>query len=156
MARPSPLEAQRTWRGYAEPADLEPADLVEKIASETSAVIPISGRYGMSGSTLPALLGFDASGLDYLAPLLDLLDDQLAKIGWRAGKRRTAQVGEASPYLGVVQGEINFPVELVYDFGGRVLRRPEAIPEAHLKTGYEFAYGRDVRQRIPARRAGDC
>src|SRR5262245_32959314 len=68
-------------------------------------------------------LRLDASELDHLAPLLGLVDDQLAELGRRSRQRRAAEVGEARPHLGVGERRVDLLVELVHDLGWRVSRR---------------------------------
>src|SRR6516162_5255597 len=58
--------------------------------------------------------------------------------------------------LGISEGGVNLPVELVDDLSGRVFRRADAGPEARLVAWHEFTHSRDVRQYWRARRGGHC
>ena len=78
---------------------------------------------GMLGS-----LRLDASGLDYLGPLLSFFGDQLAKVGGRPRKHRAAKIGKPRLEFGIDKASVDFLVELRDDFGGRVLGRANAIP----------------------------
>src|SRR5262249_13850776 len=51
---------------------------------------------------------------------------------------------------------IDLPVELVDDFGRRVSRRANSLPAGRLVARHKFADGRDVGQRLRARRGGYC
>ena len=65
-----------------------------------------------------------------------------------------AQVGKPRLHLGIGEARVDLLVEPVDDLGGRVLGRADAIPAARLVARHEFAHGRDVRQRLRARRGG--
>ena len=97
-------------------------------------------------------LRLDVGRPDHLAPLLGFVGDELAEVGGRARKRRAAEVGEPRLDLGIGEAGVDLLVELVDDLGGRVLRRADAEPGARLVARHEFAHGRDVRQRLRARR----
>src|ERR1044071_5599718 len=56
--------------------------------------------------------GFDVARPDHLSPLLGLFDDELAEVGWRAGKRGGAQVAQAAPQLGIGEARVDCIVEL--------------------------------------------
>src|SRR5262245_50321708 len=72
-------------------------------------------------------LRLDASELDHLAPLLGLVDDQLAELGRRSRQQGAAEVGEARPHLGVGERRVDLLVELVHDLGRRVSGRTDPI-----------------------------
>ena len=76
---------------------------------------------------LPGLVRLGAGELDHLAPLLGLIGDELAEVGGRARKHRAAHVGDPRLDLGIGEARIDLLVELVDDFGGRVLGRAEAL-----------------------------
>src|SRR5262245_33545286 len=101
-------------------------------------------------------LRLDAGELDYLAPLLGFLRDQLAEVGGRARQRRTPHVGKARLERGVAKRGVDLLVELVDDVGWRGARRADAGPEAKLIARHEFGNRREVRQRVRTRRGGDC
>ena len=63
-----------------------------------------------------------------------------------------AQVGKPRLDLGIGESRVDLLVELVDDLGGRVPRRANAEPRARLVARHELAHGRDVRQRLRARR----
>src|SRR5207253_8357178 len=86
--------------------------------------------------------------LDHLRPLLGLFGNELAKIGGGTDERRTAQVSELGVHLWVGERGINFLIELVDDFSGRVRGRADAKKRTRLVTGHELADSRNVRQRL--------
>src|SRR3954469_5756991 len=96
----------------------------------------------------------DVAGPDYLAPLFGLFDDQLAEVGWRAAKRRGAQISEAGLQLGIGEAGIDRFIELLDDLGGRAPGRAYAVPAAGLVARHEFAHGRQVWKRLRACRCG--
>ena len=63
-----------------------------------------------------------------------------------------AQIGKPRLHLGIGEGRVDLLVEPVDDLRRRVLGRADAIPPARLVARHEFAHGRDVRQRLRARR----
>ena len=69
---------------------------------------------------------------------------------------RAAQVGKPRLHLGIGEGRVDLLVELVDDLGGRVLGCADAVTKCRLVARHEFADGRDVRQRLRARRRGYC
>src|SRR6516225_5836235 len=72
-------------------------------------------------------LRLDAGELDHLAPLLGLVDNQLAELGRRSRQRRAAEVGEARPHLGIGERRVNLFVELIHDLNRRVSGRTDPI-----------------------------
>src|SRR6516165_5716547 len=102
------------------------------------------------------LLRLDVGCPDHLGPLLGFVGDQLAEVGRGAGKHRAAQVGEPRLHLGVVESRVDLFVQLVDDLGRRGLRYAEAVPITPLVARQELTHGRDVRQRVRARRSGYC
>jgi hypothetical protein len=56
-----------------------------------------NGHYGISRLAATSF-GLDIGGPDHLAPLLGFIDDQLAEVGGRAGKRNAAQIGYSGPW----------------------------------------------------------
>ena len=84
---------------------------------------------------LAALLRLDIGRPDHLGPFLGFVSDELAEVGGRAGKDRAAQIGKPRLDLGIGEGRIDLLVELVDDFGGRVLGRTDAIPPLASKPG---------------------
>jgi hypothetical protein len=97
-------------------------------------------------------LRLDTRELDHLAPLLGFVGDKLPEVGRRAGKQCAAEIGKPSLDLGVGKSSIDFLVELVDDFGGRVVWRTDAKKRAGLLARHKIADGRQVRQRVKARR----
>src|SRR5262249_828821 len=94
------------------------------------------------------LFRLDVGRPDHLAPFCGFVGEVLAKVRWRTTERDTAQMGQSPPDLGVGNGYIDLPIEPVNNLGRRVLGRADAIKGASLKARYEFAHGRDVRQRL--------
>src|SRR5262249_17552302 len=101
-------------------------------------------------------LRLDAGELNYLGPFLGFFGDQLAELGRRSRQRRAAEVSETSLHLRVVESRVDLLVELVDDLGRRGLRYAEAVPITPLVARQELTHGRDVRQRVRARRGGYC
>src|SRR5215467_136205 len=101
-------------------------------------------------------LRFDVGGPDHLAPFLGFFGDQLAELGRRSRQRRAAEVSETGLHLRVVESRVDLLIELVDDLGRRGLRYAEAVPITPLVGRQELTHGRDVRQRVRARRSGYC
>src|SRR5262245_55987767 len=99
-----------------------------------------------------ASVGLDVGRPDHLGPLLGLFGDELAEIGGRADKRRASKVGKPRLHLGIGEAGVDLLVELVDDLRRRVLAYCAAIPVARLITRQELTHGRDIRQRVRARR----
>ena len=72
------------------------------------------------------LLRLDVGRPDDLAPFLGFIGDELAEVGGRERERDAAQVGEPRFDLGIGKRCVDFLVELIDDFGWRVLGRAEA------------------------------
>jgi hypothetical protein len=70
----------------------------------------------------------DVGRPDHVAPFLCFIGDELAELGGRARKHGAAQFGEARFQLGIGEGGVDFPVELVDDLSRRIPRRANAIP----------------------------
>src|SRR5262245_31841671 len=92
----------------------------------------------------------------YLCPLLGFVSDELAEFGERHRHRHAAQISEPRLDRGIGEAGVNCLVELVDDLGGRVLGNADAIPEARFVARQELSHGRDVGQRVRARRGGYC
>jgi hypothetical protein len=88
----------------------------------------ISKHYGTS--YWHGLLGFDLGRPYQVAPLFGFVGDELAKFGRRAWKRRAAELGEPRLDLRIGEAGVNFPLEPVDDFRGRVFRSADAIKGA--------------------------
>src|SRR5262245_64706624 len=88
-------------------------------------------------------LRLDASELDHFAPLLGLVDNQLAELGRRSRQRRAA---EARPHLGVGKRHVNFLVQLLHDVFWRVPGGTDASPETRFVARHEFSHRGDVWQ----------
>src|SRR5262249_25127985 len=104
-------------------------------------------RYSRNGTLwniLGGLLRFDVGGTYRLGPLLGFLSDELAEVGGRAGKHRTATLSETPLWLGIGADCIDLFVELVDDFGRRIPRCADAPEGACLIARHEIAHGRDV------------
>jgi hypothetical protein len=65
---------------------------------------------------------------NHLAPLLDFVGDELAKVRGRARKRCAPQIGHPRLQLGIGEARIDLIVQLVDDPGRRSLWRAEAEP----------------------------
>src|SRR5215472_6269704 len=96
----------------------------------------------------------DARELDHLTPFLGIVSDKPAKVGGRHRHRRAAQVEQPGLHLWIDESAVGFLVELLDDVSWRVLGRTDAVPTARLVARHKLSHGRDVRQRLQARRGG--
>src|SRR5205085_12701047 len=85
------------------------------------------------------LLRLDIRCPYYLAPFLSFVGDELTEIGRQARKRGASQVGKPRLDLGVGEGRVDLPVELVDDLTRRVLGRAVTLPIGSLVARQEFA-----------------
>src|SRR5215475_1960730 len=108
------------------------------------AAIRRTERYGIL-DRVTASVCFDVRRPDHLAPLLGVVGDELAEVGGRTLKDRCAQGGKSRLDLGISEGGIDFLVELVDDFGRRVLGNADTLPAAGLVVRHKFAQGWNVR-----------
>src|SRR5262249_16921657 len=99
-------------------------------------------------------LRLDARGLDPLGPLLGFVGNELAEVGGRADKRCASQVGKLRLDFGIDKARVDHRVELVDDLGRRVLWCADTEPETRFVARHKLSHGRDVRQRVRARRGG--
>src|SRR5260221_7394895 len=83
--------------------------------------------------------------LDHLGPLFGFVGHELAEVGRRACQRRAAQIGEPRLDIWIREPRIDFLVELVDDFGGRILGRTHAPPSPCLLARHETSPPWDVR-----------
>src|SRR5262245_52252361 len=104
----------------------------------------------------PGLFGLDVGRPDYLSPLLGFLSDELAELGGRAGKWGFAEIGKPRLHLGIGEASVDPLVELADDLSWRARRHADPVPVACLVARHELTHGRDVRQRVLARRSGYC
>src|SRR5215510_12134992 len=98
-------------------------------------------------------LRLDAGELDHLAPLLGFVGDQLSELSRRSRQRHAAEVSETGVHLRVVESRVDLLVECVDDLGGRVPGCADPVPKTCLVARHELAHGRDVWQRLRARRS---
>src|SRR5260221_3294577 len=90
--------------------------------------------------------------LNHLGPLFGFVGHELAEVGRRACQRRAAQIGEPRLDIWIREPRIDFLVELVDDFGGRIfLRTPPRSPPC-LPAKHQTSHSWDFRQRPPAPR----
>src|SRR5262245_17957268 len=111
--------------------------------------LPRSGlvqRKVMEYSVARRSLGLCARELDYFAPFLGIVSDELAEVGDRAGKYHAPKVGKPRLQLGISEPRIDLAIELINDLGRRVFGRTEANPLARLETRHEIAHSGDIRQ----------
>src|SRR5262249_35937779 len=87
-------------------------------------------------------LGLDTCELDYLAPLLGFISNELGELGGRARKRHSPQVSKPSLKIGVGKARIDLSVKPMHDLRRRVLGRPDAIHHNRLVALHEIANGR--------------
>ena len=75
-----------------------------------------------------ASLRLDVGRTDHLAPLLGIVDDELAEVGGRARKRLHAQFDEPRFERRISEGGVNLRVEDCDDLLRRVSRGANSIP----------------------------
>src|SRR5262249_14032509 len=80
---------------------------------------------------LPGSVWLNARELDHLAPLLDVISDEVAEVGGRASKRRATQISELCLDLGISERRVDLLVELLDNLNGRVSRRADTPPSPH-------------------------
>ena len=97
--------------------------------------------YGISALSLR----LDVGRPDHLRPLFLVIYDESREVGRRAWKHRPAKIGKSCLDLGISEGGIDFLVELVDDFGRRVLGNADTLPAAGLVVRHKFAQGWNVR-----------
>src|SRR5215813_11123748 len=90
----------------------------------------------------------DVRGPDHLAPLLGVVDNELAKLGGRGCIGLQAQIDE--PRLELRAGErlIHQLIEDGDDLRRRVRRRADSLPTARLVARHKFADRWNVRQYL--------
>ncbi len=91
-------------------------------------------------------LRLDMGRADHLGPLLGFIGDELAEVGGRARKGRTAKLGKPGLQLGIGKPCIDLAIDLVDDFRGRVLRRTKAGPVTCFEARHEITYHRNIRK----------
>src|SRR6516164_4200049 len=79
-----------------------------------------------------------ANEFHYLAPLLGFIGDELAEVGRRARKRRSAQLGKPRLNLGIGKARIDLFVERSDDISRRALGCAEAGNSACLVARQEI------------------
>src|SRR5262249_58060982 len=70
-------------------------------------------------------LGLCPGELDYFAPLLGIVSDELAEVGDRDVKYHAPKVGKPRLQLGISKPRIDLAIELINDLGRRVFGRTE-------------------------------
>src|SRR5688572_28673443 len=95
-------------------------------------------------------LRLDVGRADHVAPFFSFVSDELCKIGRRAAKHHTAQLGKPRLRLGIGEASVYLLVQLVYDRGRCAFRYNDAIPLARLKPGHEFAHSGQIWERVSA------
>src|SRR5262249_48790153 len=133
---------------------VEPYSLFGRRALPPAERVSATGVYGIFGAR--GSPGLCAGELDYFAPLLGIVSDDLAEIRDRAGKYHAPKVGKPRLQLGISEPRIDLAIELINDLGRRVFGRTEANPLARLETRHEIAHSGDIRQCLWAHRCGHC
>src|SRR5262249_9790032 len=87
---------------------------------------PFAERKVMEYSVARRSLGLCARELDYFAPFLGIVSDELAEVGDRAGKYHAPKVGKPRLQLGISEPRIDLAIELTNDLGRCVFGRTEA------------------------------
>src|SRR3954462_2427010 len=101
-----------------------------------NAVIPSCGSIRLSAREFHDLL-----------PFFGFRGDERTEFRGRACQCRATEVGKLSLYLGIGKAGVDLTVERLDDIGGRVARRPDAIPLTGLEPGHEIGERRKIRQR---------
>src|SRR5262249_55982246 len=104
----------------------------------------------------PALLSFDASCPNHLAPLLGKFDNEFAELGGRTCKWFCAHFDEPRFECGISKSSINLLIEDRDDLRRRVRGGCNAIPTARLVIRHKIADRRDVRQYVQACGGGNA
>src|SRR5262249_57638346 len=91
-------------------------------------------------------LSLNTGKLYHLGPFFGFISNKLREVSGRAGKYRSAQIGEPRLDLGVGESRIDLIVELVDDLGRGVSGCADAEPGACLAAGNELGNGRQMRQ----------
>src|SRR6202521_5152323 len=88
---------------------------------------------------------------DHLGPLLGVFCNKFAEVGWRALKCRAAEVDKSSLQFRVSEARVDFLVELLDYYDGRILWRADPEQSACLVAGHEICHRRNVWQGFRAR-----
>src|SRR5262245_50200979 len=116
---------------------------MELTASNIATCMMVTIRWAAAGAILPVTnataFSFQSvmtsvSRPDHLRPLLCFIRNELAKIGRRAAKHNSAELGNPRLQFGIGEACIDLVVELLNDLSGRVLGRTNAEPRARLKA----------------------
>src|SRR5262245_27812324 len=94
------------------------------------------------------LLRLDVGRADDLAPLVDVLGNEIAEVGGRTRKGYRSKFGKPVLDLGVGDHRIYFTMKLFEDSSLRVPGCDDAVPAIRLVAGHEVANSRDVRQGV--------
>src|SRR5882724_8315383 len=151
--RPSTLAIRSRWPVQVPTRDTASA-LSTGVETRTAKVAAYRKAFMSSLHASMGLFGLDAGRADDLCPFLGIVDDELAEISGRAGKRLRAQIVEPGLVFGFGQPGVDRTVELVDDVCRGALWRADSLPADALVTGQEVADGRKVRQQLRPRRAG--
>src|SRR5215208_1877379 len=92
----------------------------------------------------PASFRLDVGRADYLTPFLGFVGDQFAKVGWRAGDHRAAEVGKPQLQLRISQPSVDLIVQLGDDFCRCVLGRADTLPCAGLVPWQQISHRGDI------------
>lgn len=84
--------------------------------------------------------------LDHVGPLVCVGCDALSELGRGSRYHGLTQVDQPGLYLGVGETCVDFVIELLHDFRRRAFRRDDSEPLIRFVPGYDFSYGRDVRE----------
>src|SRR5436305_14500599 len=138
MIEPCPSTAAGDAIGKA----AAPAASRSKVRRGSSMVVPLVGTtYSFSCrknvAAVCQLVRPDACKPDHLGPLFGFIRNQLAEIGRRPCKCRTAQLCKPNSHAWVNKCEIDFLIKAVDNLTGGVPRRANAEPGTGLKSWYE-------------------
>src|SRR6516225_8365844 len=93
----------------------------------------------------------DVGGPDHFGPFLGVIADELAEIARRAREHHAAEAGEPRLHSRLIEGGVDFDIELFDYRRWRVSGRNEPDPLARLKARNKFAQRWNIRQRFRAR-----
>src|SRR5262249_3527136 len=85
------------------------------LATISNAATAVSSTKFMEYLVARQSFGLCAGELDYFAPLLGIVSNELAEVGGRAGKYHAPKVGKPCLQLGISEPRIDLPIELAKD-----------------------------------------
>src|SRR5262249_31226119 len=102
-----------------------------------------------------SLLPLDVASRDDVAPLPDLVRDEILHLLGARGPGLTAEVDEPLARLGVGHHLAHLGVQAIDQIARRAAARAEADERIDLITGHGLGHGWHIRQGLPALARGD-